>query len=290
MQNKWKQYEVLEWASLFLEKHHREPRVAELLLQHELQMTRSAFFANMRERITPKVKESFEAAIIQHAKTGVPVQHLIGKETFWGRDFQVNKDVLIPRPETEELVAFTISYVQEHFSNDATPRIVDVGTGSGVIATTLALELPNAQVFATDISTAALQVAEENAKQLHANVHFLQGDFLHPIIDQQGTVDIIISNPPYISRAEEPLLSDTVKDFDPEIALFADEEGLAAYKKIIKQVPHVMKESCMLSLEIGHEQGNAVSDMIKSQFPQSAPKVIQDINKKDRIVTALLSK
>lgn len=281
-----KQFEVLNWASLFLEKHDREKKVAEILLQHHLNVTRSEFFMNMHDILSPEMVAAFKEDIRKHVKTGVPVQHLTGYESFYGRDFNVNKHVLIPRPETEELVQHIIQSVDKH----AEQIIVDVGTGSGVIAITLALELPHAIVYATDISEDALKVARQNAVQLGASVQFLEGDFLQPFSDHQLQADIIVSNPPYIARIEEPFLSDTVKNFDPELALFADEEGLAAYKKIIKNAPKAIKSEAMLAFEIGHKQSEAVQALIHTTFPKSESKIIRDINGKERIVSAKIRK
>lgn len=283
-----KQFEVLRWASLFLEEHARETRVAEILLQHHLQVTRSQFFMLMQEPVPSAIVDLFQADIERHAKTGIPVQHLTGYETFYGREFTVNKHVLIPRPETEELVQHVIQLAKNSDREQLT--IIDIGTGSGVIAITLALELPNATIYATDISEEALAVAKSNAEKQQANVHFLQGDFLQPAINETIQADIIVSNPPYIAKADAPSISDTVKNFDPELALFAEDNGLAAYQKIIRQAPDVINGSALLAFEIGHEQGEALHALIHQTFPSSTVTTIQDINKKDRIVSAVILK
>ncbi|WP_077329359.1 peptide chain release factor N(5)-glutamine methyltransferase [Virgibacillus siamensis] len=279
MANETKQYEVLRRASLFLEKHHREPKVAELLLQHFRGVSRSQFFMDMREPVPNDIADQFRQAIIKHATTGIPIQHIIGSEEFYGRNFQVNRHTLIPRPETEELVQQVIQ------AAPVTPvTIVDIGTGSGIIAITLALELENATVYATDISEKALQTAEKNASNLGAEVTFMQGDFLKPVMEKNIKADIIVSNPPYISAAEKPSLSDTVKNFDPELALFADKNGLAAYQKIIADLPDVTKQNGHIFFEIGHEQGEAVSNLLRNTFPSCTTEIMQDINRNDRII------
>ncbi|PAV31373.1 protein-(glutamine-N5) methyltransferase, release factor-specific [Virgibacillus profundi] len=283
---KTKQYEVLQWASLFLEKHNRESRVAEILLQHHLQVTRSQFHMMMRDSITDEVIDRYKADILKHAETGIPVQHLMGYETFYGRKFFVNEHVLVPRPETEELVQHVIELGK--WSNIPHPRIADIGTGSGIIAITLALELPDATIYATDISEEALKMAEHNAETLQADVIFRKGDFLKPLIDEEIIPDIIVSNPPYIAKSEEDSLSETVKNFDPELALFAEEDGLAAYKKIIDQSQELIKSKAAFAFEIGFEQGKAVSGLIKNVYPSSDVEILQDINKKDRIISAII--
>lgn len=282
-----KQYEVLKRASLFLEKYDRETRVAEILLQHHLQVTRSEFYMMMQDPVPEAVIKQYQPDIEKHAKTGVPVQHLMGYETFYGREYSVNRHVLIPRPETEELVQHVIKIAKK--LNIKQPVIADIGTGSGIIAITLALELPDVKVYATDISEDALKTAKKNAQQLQADVAFLQGDFLEPIINKHIEADIIVSNPPYIASSEKADMSDTVINFDPELALFAEEEGLAAYKKIITQSTQVIKPGSALAFEIGYQQGKSISELIKRAYPESAVQIIQDINQKDRIVFAELN-
>lgn len=282
-----KQFEVLNWASLFLTEHHREQMVAELLLQYHTGQSRSAFFANMQEPISADVFQQFKSDIEAHAKTGIPVQHLIGNTEFYGRMFRVNEHVLIPRPETEELVYHVIQQVKEMGSMEEPITIVDVGTGSGAIAITLALELPDANIFAIDISTEAIAVAKENAAMLGANVSFLTGDFLLPMIAKQRHANIIVSNPPYIAREEEDALADTVKNFEPALALFAADHGLAAYRTISSQIKDVLLPGGMVAFEIGYTQGATVKAMLLQTYPQCEAKVIQDINRKDRIVSAI---
>lgn len=283
-----KQYEVLRWASLFLEKNNRESRVAELLLQHHLGVSRAVFFANMQEDVPDDIYEAFKADIEKHAETGVPLQHLTGYEYFYGRRFTVDGHVLIPRPETEELVQHVIRHDVDFRKKPL--RIVDVGTGSGVIAITLKLEWSDAEVFATDISEEALQVAKKNAAEWNADVAFLQGNFLEPLIEREMVVDILVSNPPYIAETERNVLSDTVKNYDPELALFAGDDGLSAYKEIIRQAKRVVRPGGLIAFEIGHEQGNAVKKLLMETFPYSDVDILQDINKKDRIVTAKIEK
>lgn len=278
-----KQYEVLQWASLFLEEHGREKNVAVILLQHFLQVTATKFYMNMQQLVPEEVLTPYMAAIKQHASTGIPVQHLMGCTSFYGREFKVNEDVLIPRPETEELVQQVNQHVNHHFV-DKCPTIVDVGTGSGIIAITLALELPKAMVYATDISEQALKVAKENASRHQAAVVFTAGDFLAPVLEQNISMDVLVCNPPYIAREDISFMADTVKNFDPHLALFAEQNGLAAYKKIVYQMAQLSERPYLVAFEIGYQQGEAVSDLIKYVYPDSYPQVLQDINGKDRMV------
>lgn len=287
MQDERIQYKVLSRAFSFLKRHHREERVAELLLQHHLGVNRSTFYMRMQEQIPTNVYETFQRDVQAHATTGIPVQHLIGYEEFYGRKFAVNEHVLIPRMETEELVAYVIEQVNKYFP-DAPVTIADIGTGSGIIATTLALELSQATLYATDISEAALQVAKENATRLEASVQFFKGNFVQPLIEQRYKPHIIVSNPPYIGEQERGGLADTVEKFDPALALFAEEDGLAAYKEILSQVKSSEMKTNMIFFEIGYKQKESVMQLSKVYFPNSTVECIQDINGHDRIIAIFL--
>lgn len=280
-------HEALQWASLFLRTYQREEKVAEILLMHHTGMGKANLLASLREPLKKEIKKAFIKDIEQHAKTAVPVQHLTGKEEFYGRSFLVNRHVLIPRPETEELVHGIIEIIKRKKPKKRL-QVVDLGTGSGVIAVSLKLECPEMDVYATDISKEALTVAHKNATNLEADVHFFEGDFLQPFIDQGERFDIIVSNPPYISEKERSSLSTTVKNYDPSLALFAQEEGLAAYRKIVEQVKQVTMQKALLALEIGSSQGGAVTNIILKHFPQAQVEVKKDINGRDRMVFAFL--
>lgn len=278
-----KQYEVLKRASLFLKEYHREEAVAPILLQHYLKLSRSAFYMRMREDVPGGVVRDFEKAIKEHAKTGVPIEHLTGMASFYGREFAVNRDVLIPRPETEELVEGVLDYMHR-CEWEKPPVIVDIGTGSGIIAITIKLELEKAHVYATDIADGALRVAQRNANSLGADVTFRKGDLLKPVAGNGVQPDIIVSNPPYIAEKERPDLSDTVREFDPELALFAADNGLDSYKRLFHQMAQESITPHLVAVEIGHTQGESVKFIAKQAFPGSSVRVKQDINGKERMV------
>lgn len=280
-----KQFEVLKWASSYLKGYQREEHVAEILLQYHLNISRTTFFMEMQQVIPEEVLTLFKHDLEQHALFGVPVQHLMGYQEFYGREFIVNEHVLVPRFETEELVEHVIEVVRRDFA-EQNVTIVDVGTGSGVIGISLALELPNVEVFAIDISEEALQVAKENACRLGAEIKFLRGDFLGPIIDSGINPEVIVSNPPYIKLEDDVTLADTVVNYDPHLALFGGDDGLVAYRKIINQVselPEVKDRSVLF--EIGYDQAQEVSELAKDAFPDSKIKSFKDINENDRIVS-----
>ncbi|WP_407269377.1 peptide chain release factor N(5)-glutamine methyltransferase [Radiobacillus sp. PE A8.2] len=281
-------HEALAWASSFLENHKRESRVGELLLLHHLDMTKSQLISSMREQISAEQQRAFEHDVMAHATTGIPVQHQIGSESFYGRDFVVNKNVLIPRPETEELVQAVLDYIDQ-MDSEQQLRIVDVGTGSGIISTTIKLECSSVDMWATDISPAALLVAKQNAEHLGARITFVQGDFLQPLLTKDKQFDVIVSNPPYIAFSEKDSLQDTVKNYDPALALFADSNGLAAYQAILSQAKNVVADQALLAFEIGYQQGGQVRELIQQYFPRSEVEVRKDINGKDRMVFATIS-
>ncbi|MBD8013289.1 peptide chain release factor N(5)-glutamine methyltransferase [Planococcus wigleyi] len=277
-------YEALKRASSFLLENGREEGAARILLQHELGLSYSGLIAAMRDEISEAQFNRFWANVEQHAK-GVPVQHLTGSEEFYGRNFLVNPDVLIPRPETEELIEETLQLIERHLFKEEL-AIADIGTGSGIIAITMKCELPNAQVTATDISQPALETAALNAERLHAEIDFRLGDLTEPIKDQKW--DVVLSNPPYIGHEEAPSLSDSVRYFEPHNALFADQEGLALYEKMAEQFPKLINKPGIIGFEIGYQQGPAVEKMLKSAFPDAVVYIKEDINKKDRMVFAII--
>lgn len=202
----------------------------------------------------------------------------------------VNDDVLIPRPETEEVVFHLLEKYRSVFSEDGKLEVVDVGTGSGAIAVTLALENQSFSVSAVDISKEALQVASANAEKLGANVRFYQGDLLEPFIKAGKKADIIVSNPPYISEEEMADLSEIVRFHEPLHALTDGGDGLKFYKRFMEDIPLVMKDKVFVVFEIGWNQGAAVKDLILKAFKGAEVEVLKDINGKDRTICALIHK
>ncbi|WP_033541507.1 peptide chain release factor N(5)-glutamine methyltransferase [Planococcus sp. CAU13] len=285
MHKKEKIFEALNRASSYLKEHGREEAAAGILLQHVLGVSQAGLLASLRDELAEKDNDQFQEFIEQFAK-GTPVQHLTGYEIFYGRKFFVNPDVLIPRPETEELVEEALELIRVHLSNPS-PVIADIGTGSGIIAITMKKELPASNVTATDISQKALDTARQNAKLLEAEIHFRLGDLLEPLQGQKW--DVVLSNPPYIAHSEAAEMADTVKDFEPHSALFAEQEGLALYSRMMDGLPDLLNKPGIVGLEIGHLQGEAVEKMLKNTFPQAEVYVKKDINKNDRMVFCIIS-
>ena len=277
-------HEALRWASSFLAERELEQPVAEWLLRHYLQVDRSKLLMMLHDPIAKEVVERLKEDLDRHA-SGVPVQHLIGYEEFYGRRFTVDQDVLIPRPETEELVLEVGKLKQELFANERV-TLVDVGTGSGAISVTLALEDETLNVLAIDISEQALVVAKENAEKLAAKVSFFLGDLLEPLIEQDTKVEIVVSNPPYIPLTDAGELAVHVKDHEPHLALFGGEDGLVLYRRLIEQLPFVVKEKAIVAFEVGVGQAQIVKELLASAFPSAQTKVLFDINGKERMVFA----
>lgn len=223
--------------------------------------------------------------IISRINEHEPIQYILGEAAFYGRIFQVNPSVLIPRPETEELVRLVIDFV--HQNNKADIEIVDIGTGSGCIAVTLSLELPHARVVGTDVSDEALQIAAANAEKLEANVQFQNQDILSSRLS--FSCDIIVSNPPYIEWVEHDTMPKNVVEYEPPLALFVDSpDPLLFYKAILHQAKESLRSGGLLAVEINERFGREVHQLfIEHNF--KAVQVIPDIFGKNRIVKGILS-
>lgn len=280
-------FEALNWASSFLKEHNREEFAGELLLRYYSRLSRTSMLMQMRDELDGEVWAGFQAAVKRHA-AGEPIQYIIGSEEFYGRRFNVNEHVLIPRPETEELVHGTLQRLDKLFPERDSIDLVDVGTGSGAISVTLKLEKPEWNVTAVDLSEDAIEVARKNASDLGADIEFLHGDLLHPLILRGKKVDAVISNPPYIPVSDQEWMSDIVTKHEPHMALFAGEDGLDLYRRFMEELPLVLKEKALVGFEIGAGQGEAVRGLLENTFPQAKVEVVFDINGKDRMVFAEL--
>lgn len=278
--------EALNGASSFLVENGREENAARLLLQHILQTNYSGLMMKMHDMLTEEQQHNFDQYIEQHVK-GVPVQYITGEEEFYGRVFSVDESVLIPRPETEELIVGAVTRMEKIFGKQAELKLADIGTGSGAIAITMKSEWPEAIVTATDLSEIALQTAKKNAEQLQANITFKLGDLTAPIADEKW--DVVLSNPPYIAFSEIEEMSDVVVDHEPHSALFAEEDGLILYRKLAEQLPPLMNKPALIGVEIGYTQGQAVAEMFKESFPQAHVSIVKDINGKERMVFCEIS-
>ncbi len=273
-------YEALQRASSLLEQKGLEPNAAQLLMEFITSKSRSALFADLREPLTADQHKGFWDKTAELLE-GRPVQYVIGEEGFYGYTFKVDENVLIPRPETEELVYGALERGRSLF-REKTITVADIGTGSGAIAVSFKKEWPEALVTATDISEGALAIARHNATMNEAAVTYLQGDLTAPIAE--GKWDVVLSNPPYIAHDEAAQMSGTVLDHEPHSALFAEEEGLYFYRRLAENLPQLMNKPSLIAVEIGYTQGPAVHKLFQDAFPESLVETVKDINGKDRII------
>lgn len=270
-------FEVLNWASSFLKNNNQEAFIAEYLLLEKNGWTKTDLLMNFKKTIPLADYNEYKSdleKVVQHT----PVQYLIGSTEFYGRRFKVNEDTLIPRPETEELVQLILKdNSQENL------EVVDIGTGTGVIAVSLSLEKPTWKVTGLDISKEALNVAEENNQKLGGQVSFLESDVLSNF-PRDKQIDLLVSNPPYISYDEWEEMDESVREFEPKQALFAENDGLAIYEKIAKESNSVLSKTGRIYLEIGYLQGESVSKIFKKAYPTKSVRVMKDLNGQDRII------
>jgi release factor glutamine methyltransferase len=249
---------------------------AELLLLHVSKRDRAWLYAHPEEILAEEQATTF-LALIHRRINGEPTQHLTGKQEFWGLEFEVTPDVLIPRPETEQLIEVALDRLavrelrvgrKQKLSGEGL-RLVDIGTGSGCIAISLAKELPAAEIHATDISQPALAIAQRNAARLGFShrIHFVESNLLasfSPLATRHSSLlfDLVVSNPPYIGRRESASLPREVRDHEPHSALFGGEEGYELYGALIPQAARHLKPEGLLVLELGHDSLPAVQPFL----------------------------
>lgn len=271
--------EVLKIAQEQCEKEGIIAQSAVFLLLELSEMESHNLNYEYDNEMDDELNERFQEAL-QRLLKQEPLQHILGYEYFYGYKFKVNEDVLIPRPETEELVANVLADYDEYFHGQKVCAI-DVGSGSGAIAISLKKEEDNLQMYASDISEKAVAVAKENAQALGVDVTFLVGDMLQPFIDENIKVDILVSNPPYIPVEEK--MEKSVVDFEPHVALFGGEDGLKFYRMIFENAHKVIKEKAILAFEMGYNQKEAMEKEARKYFPTDRMETVKDLNGKNRM-------
>ena len=270
--------EVLARASSFLEQNQLEGHMIEYVFLQRKHWNKTDYLLHMHEPITAEDQKQIDedmAKLLAH----YPPQYLIGSEAFLDYRFKVTPDTLIPRPETEELVEKCLKLTQKQ-ANQAL-KVVDVGTGTGAIAISLKDKRPTWQVCAVDLSSAALEVAQENAQQIGVALEFVLSDCLDEVA---GPIDVLISNPPYISQDEYELMDVSVREFEPKMALFAENNGLAIYEKLAQQAQSKLAKDGKIFLEIGFMQGPAVKELFQAAFPKKQVSIHQDLFGNDRMI------
>jgi len=270
--------EVLKTAKTLARKAKKEASAVELLLLHFSELEPSELYLKFTDEMPKEIEMAFFEALSLYLEKNKPVQQIIGFVYFYGYKFKVKNTALIPRFETEELVANTLIYYDEYFANKAVD-VVDIGTGSGCLAITLAKEEPLMKVTATDISESALLLAKENAEALNVQVNFLLGDMVKPLIGNY--YDIIISNPPYIPLSED--VDPLIYDNEPHIALFGGEDGLDYYREIIKESKAILKPQAMIAFEHAYDKKTEIHMLAKQYYPEAQVFTLKDMQNKDRM-------
>ena len=265
-------------ACLLLRRQGKEESLARFLLMYMLDESPQLFSNNLSEQMSKENEDKYFSLIEKHIEEDVPLSHLAGFEYFYDRKYKVTKDVLSPRMETEELIYKVIEYVKATNRNNL--KILDLCTGSGIIAITLKKELEqlSVDILASDISEKAIEVAKENARNHSADIRFIQSDIFNNI---DVRFDIIVSNPPYIDRKDEVTMQDNVLKYDPHLALFAEEEGMYFYRKIIEQANDYLNKNGAIFFEIGYDQKEKILKL--ADMNGYSAEVYKDINGRDRM-------
>lgn len=283
-------WDAIQWAVSFLSPRIESARLdSELILAYLLEMDRSRLYGNFYDSLSDEVWIEF-TKLIATREQGFPLQYIIGRQEFMSLDLYVNEKVLIPRGDTEVLVEKAIMLMQGMDS----PWILDMCTGSGAIALSLAYYLPKSKVLAVDISEDAIRVARKNGDKLNLNhrVEWLQGNLFTPLCERKKVhsseelflMDIIVSNPPYIPREEIGKLQREVADYEPKLALDGGVDGLDFYRQIIPESYNYLKDDGYLLLEIGMEQSRDVKRIFQASWPAVEIEIIQDFAGHDRVV------
>ena len=247
---------------------------AELLLRHTLKLNRTQLYLELEKELSPEAEIAYETLIERRLK-GEPSAYIIGHREFYGLDFQVNHHTLVPRPESELLVERALSL----WHDQRIPTIADIGTGCGAIAISLALELPRAKIYATDLSAKALEVAKANCQRhgVTDRVHLIQGDMLEPL---PGPVELIVANLPYVRRAEiDP------DNFEPWLAIDGGADGTESIARLCRQAKSKLAENGSMLLEIGAGQCQTISSLLHRTFADSTIEVFRDLGGIERVVS-----
>jgi release factor glutamine methyltransferase len=259
------------------EKQLARPEELRYVFRYARKLSYTDFILLLNTEISA-VDQAFLAEIFQRLRQEEPAQYIVGETEFYGLTLDVDARALIPRPETEELVALILAEQGEQ----SALKVLDIGTGTGAIALALAKNRPTWALTASDISVEALALAEQNAKKNGIRtVRFLQSDVFSNLSENY---DMIVSNPPYIADFEKVEMARNVLDYEPHLALFADNAGLAIYQQIAEKAGQFLSERGKIYLEIGHLQGQAVSQLFQDYFPQKRVRVLQDLAGKDRMI------
>ena len=273
---------LLEKSIEYLEKNNVEENklIAEIIISNILNVDRMMLFTKYREIVSDNDIEKIREYLKKIAKDNLPLQYLLNEQEFYGRKFYVNKGVLIPRQDTEILVEKAINIVKD--KKIETPKILDIGSGSGVIGITMALEIENSKVLGIDVSDVAIEISNKNREILKAkNIKIVKSNLFENVSFKE--FDIIISNPPYISRDEIDVMSENTLTWEPEEALFAENEGLYFYNEICDKGYEYLQKEGYLLFEIGYKQGEKVKTIMEKKGYKEI-EIIKDLQGLDRVV------
>ena len=272
-------------ACLLLRRQDKEESLAKFLLMYMLDETTEQFSNKLSEELSVEQENRYFDLINKNINEDTPLSHLVGFDYFYDRKFKVTRDVLSPRIETEELIYKVLEYIKK--SKKDSFRILDLCTGSGIIAITLKKEIVEkyTEIVASDMSEKALSIAIENANNNNANITFIKSDLFDNI---SGKFDLIISNPPYISYKDKITIKDNVLNYDPHLALFAEEDGIYFYRKIIEKAVHYLSKDGVIFFEIGYDQKEKIFELGKNN--NFITTVYKDINDRDRIAKLIYDK
>lgn len=266
---------LLKVAEQKATQYHKEIEAVKLLLMELSKQDPHQFFLNLKKEVDTSFEKQFLEALEQYIRFDIPVQHIIGHAYFYGYPFTVNSNVLIPRAETEQLVEHILVFYDAYFQNQKID-VLDLGTGSGCIGLTLALEESHMNVTVSDISLEALEVTKENQKKLGANAQIIHSDLFENI---HQTFDIIVSNPPYIPDSEI-VQSEVTKE--PSVALYGGSLGVDFYDRILKAAKDHIKTNGLIAFEHGYQQNEAIHQFATTHFPNATILQIKDLAGKDR--------
>lgn len=271
--------EAIKKAETSLLEHGKEKRTAQLLAEDLFLLTTTQIMMKSDERM-PQQENELYFETVKRVCAGEPYQYVVGFSWFYGEKFKVTTDTLIPRNETEELVMFVLDK-----ESDDGRTAVDIGTGTGAIPVTLQKHWSKNKVYATDISYEALEVAKENRDMHDVDITFYQGDLYSPLIENKIKADIIISNPPYISKDDLSIMTPSVIEHEPHQALFAGDDGLEIYKRLIDGLSGILNTGGRVYCEIGFNQKAPLLKYLLKRWPKTKHfGVVKDINKQDRIL------
>lgn len=271
---------MLKKANQVLSERHLDLNAAEILLETRLKYTRSELWTHYFDELSDEAEEQFQKDFKRYLN-GEPVQYILNSASFYGLEFYVDQSVLIPRPETEELVQLAEQVAQK----EKVEKVLDICTGSGAIAIALKNRFPSLSVTASDISKEALFIAKKSSEILETEIEYVETDLVTLFLEEKRTFDMILANPPYIAEAERAEMSDYVLKNEPDLALFAENDGLAIYERLAIDLPYLVNETFWIGLEIGYAQGEAVQKLFQKSFPQAEVVIHKDMNKKDRMIT-----